>query len=131
MLIHQAMLATDLTKKAIYSYESEGLIHPSKDRWNNYRDYSPQDVQQLIRISVLRRLDFLLHEIRPVLQNSHELGEALLRHDLSQADRLASLQQPLGTLLQAHQAQFAQIDALMAIISPRFQKYHRWLGSIG
>lgn len=35
---------TGLTKKAIKYYESEGLINPSKNNGNNYREYSDEDI---------------------------------------------------------------------------------------
>ena len=73
------MKATGLTKKAIYYYEEEGLVSPQKDRDNNYRSYSEDDVNKLIQISVLRKLDIPLSVIYEVLKNKLEIKEVMKR----------------------------------------------------
>lgn len=77
MKISEAMKATGLTKKAIYYYEEQGMVHPAKDRENNYRSYSEDDVNRLIQISVLRKLDIPLSVIYEVLDNQSEIEEIL------------------------------------------------------
>ncbi len=89
--IREAMQATGLTKKAVYYYENEGLIHPEKDRWNNYRNYSPDDVMDLILIGVLRRLGFSLSSVRKVLKNPSEMKSELLRQKSAIAGQMANL----------------------------------------
>lgn len=73
------MKATGLTKKAIYYYEEEGLVSPQKDRDNNYRSYSEDDINKLIQISVLRKLDIPLSVIYEVLKNKLEIKEVMKR----------------------------------------------------
>jgi DNA-binding transcriptional MerR regulator len=77
MKISEAMKATGLTKKAIYYYEEEGLVSPQKDRENNYRRYSEDDVNKLIQISVLRKLDLPVSAICGILDNQLEIEEII------------------------------------------------------
>jgi len=77
MKISEVMKATGLTKKAIYYYEAEGLVSPQKDRENNYRIYSQDDVDRLIQISVFRKLDIPLDVIHRVLDSHVEVEEFL------------------------------------------------------
>jgi DNA-binding transcriptional MerR regulator len=79
MKISEVMKATGLTKKAIYYYEEEGLVSPQKDRDNNYRSYSEDDVNKLIQISVLRKLDIPLSVIYEVLKNKLEIKAVMKR----------------------------------------------------
>lgn len=76
MLIHEASLATDVTKKAIEYYCEQGLICPAILE-NGYRDFSANDVERLKQISVLRKLGISGEEIKTVL--SDESGNALHR----------------------------------------------------
>ncbi len=76
MLIHEASLATGVTKKAIEYYCEQGLICPAILE-NGYRDFSANDVERLKQISVLRKLGISGEEIKTVL--SDESGDALQR----------------------------------------------------
>ena len=76
MLIHEVSLATGVTKKAIEYYCEQGLICPAILE-NGYRDFSPNDVERLKQISVLRKLGISGEEIKTVL--SDESGNALHR----------------------------------------------------
>ena len=53
---------TGLSRANIRYYEQEGLVHPAR-RKNGYRDYSPDDLETLLRIRLLRRLDVPIEEI--------------------------------------------------------------------
>jgi DNA-binding transcriptional MerR regulator len=68
MKIKDVSQQTGLTKKTIRFYEAEGLIAPKKT-WQNgreYRDYSQEDIGQLLKIATLRRARFSLEEIRHI-----------------------------------------------------------------
>lgn len=91
MKIHEAMQVTGLTKKAAYYYEVEGLVSPEKDQWNNYRDYSEEDIRKLVLISILRRLDFPMGAIRRVLINPGEIRGAMERQRAAIAEKIDSL----------------------------------------
>ncbi|HHU17092.1 MAG: MerR family transcriptional regulator [Anaerovoracaceae bacterium] len=77
MRINKVMKETRLTKKAIYYYESEGLISPAKDPNNNYRKYTEDDVRKLIKINILRRLDVPIKAIAEIINQSISLKDLL------------------------------------------------------
>ncbi|HES7641917.1 TPA: MerR family transcriptional regulator, partial [Streptococcus pyogenes] len=51
MLRNEIQNKTGLTRKAIEYYEEKGLINPQKTE-NGYRDYSENDLEVLIQISL-------------------------------------------------------------------------------
>lgn len=77
MRINEVMKETRLTKKAIYYYESEGLIRPAKDPSNNYRKYTEDDVRKLIKINILRRLGVPIKPIAEIINQSISLKDIL------------------------------------------------------
>lgn len=64
---------TGLTKKAIKYYESEGLINPSKNNCNNYREYSDEDIVKLNLIGALRAIDIPTMEIKCLVDGAKDL----------------------------------------------------------
>lgn len=68
MLINEVRKNTNLTKKAIEYYTMQGLIVPQVLD-NGYRDYSQEDIERLNTISVLRKLDISIEEIRSILED--------------------------------------------------------------
>lgn len=69
MQINEVSKFTSLTKKAIEYYTLQGLVTPSILD-NGYRDYQEQDVDILKEISILRRLDISIVEIKAILNDS-------------------------------------------------------------
>lgn len=67
MKISEVMKVTGLTKKAINYYEDSGLIKPSSNEENNYRDYSNSDVDKLKQIATLRRFGLPVSSIKEAL----------------------------------------------------------------
>ncbi len=80
MIISEVMGITGLTKKAINYYEEEGLLAPPVNSENNYRDYSVEDVNRLIQISILRQLDLPVKEIKGVISKPAILKKSLDEH---------------------------------------------------
>ena len=79
MLINEVCKNCKLTKKAVEYYIEQGLISPDVME-NGYREFSQDDVEQLKKISVLRKLGLAVIDIRKAL-NDHS-GVAL--HSVSQ-----------------------------------------------
>lgn len=79
MLINEVCKNCKLTKKAVEYYIEQGLISPDVME-NGYRNFSQDDVDQLKKISVLRKLGLAVIDIRKAL-NDHS-GVAL--HSVSQ-----------------------------------------------
>ncbi|GAA0181748.1 MerR family transcriptional regulator [Clostridium sediminicola] len=66
MKINEVCNLTGLTKKAISYYEKQELIMPMKDK-NGYRDYANKDIKLLNEISLYRKLDISIKEIKLLL----------------------------------------------------------------
>jgi len=64
---------TGLTKKAIKYYESEGLINPSKNNSNNYREYTDENIVRLNLIGALRAIDIPTNEIKCLVDGNKNL----------------------------------------------------------
>jgi DNA-binding transcriptional MerR regulator len=75
MKISEAMEITSLTKKAINYYEENGLINPCVNSLNNYREYSKENIDKLIQISVLRQFDISVKDIKVIIQKPEMLKE--------------------------------------------------------
>ncbi|MBU9727323.1 MerR family transcriptional regulator [Diplocloster modestus] len=84
MLIKQVSKLTGLTKKAIEYYTLQGLIAPAVLN-NGYRDYSENDIEQLNKISVLRKLGISTEEIKTVLadHSNSTLQDISVRKELN------------------------------------------------
>jgi len=78
MTIRELEAKTGLERSNIRFYEREGLVVPVRLE-NGYRDYSEGDLQLLIKIKLLRRLDFSLDAIRALRDGEEKLDAALAR----------------------------------------------------
>ena len=68
MLIKEVCSLTGLTKKAISYYEKQGLIEVRKGN-NGYREYSKEDVALLNEISLYRKLDIAIKDIKIIINS--------------------------------------------------------------
>ena len=80
MRINEVEQAIGITKKNIRFYEQEGLLNPSRNLSNGYRDYSEEDLETLRQIKLLRKLDIPLEEIRQLQSGNLTLEDCLRRH---------------------------------------------------
>ena len=72
---------TGLRRKAILYYEEKKLIRPVIED-NNYRNYSKEDLNRLIKISLYRRLGLNISDIKNILDsNNNEIGKILRDRD--------------------------------------------------
>lgn len=71
MKIKEVEELVGLDRGNIYYYEKEGLLSPTRNRENNYREYSTEDVEVLNKIKLLRILDISTSDIK--LLNEGEL----------------------------------------------------------
>ena len=76
MRIQDLEKRTGLERATIRFYEREGLIKPVRTE-NGYRDYSPEDVNQLMKIKLLRQLDFSLEQIKEMRKGTVSIAEAM------------------------------------------------------
>ena len=67
MRIHEAAEQLGLSQRAIKYYENEGLLKVGRDE-NGYRNYTQQDLNQLKKISLYRRLGIAVKDIEDLLK---------------------------------------------------------------
>lgn len=103
---------TGLSRANIRYYEQEGLVHPAR-RKNGYRDYSPDDLETLLRIRLLRRLDVPIEEIRAMQAGKLSLSEALSQRlaALRRREEQARTDQSVCQAMQADHACYDTLDA--------------------
>ncbi|AJY73583.1 MerR family transcriptional regulator [Paenibacillus beijingensis] len=105
MKINEVMGKTRLTRKAIYYYEKEGLLHPQTETSNHYRHYTDEDVNKLLSIRLLRQLDIPVDEIKKVLYGQ-ALTKTVLEEQLSRVsaslERLQRIKENISSLLNGH-----------------------------
>ncbi len=82
MKINQVEQTVGITKKNIRFYEAQGLLHPSRNLENGYREYSNEDIANLFKIKLLRKLSVPIEEIRKMQENHLSLTDCMLRHTI-------------------------------------------------
>lgn len=98
MKISEVMEITLLTKKAINYYEEEGLIKPDVNPENNYREYSQNNIDKLVQISVMRQLDISIKDIKSIISKPGELKDRLDQHLTRLSNKLKSLEKSKSIL---------------------------------
>lgn len=77
MLINEIVYKVGLTKKSIRYYEEEGLLSPKRNKNNDYREYSEEDIKTLKLIKFLRELNVPIEEIKKLKQKEISLKECM------------------------------------------------------
>lgn len=90
MTIKEVEEQTGMSRANIRFYEAEGLVCPGRDP-NGYRNYSPEDLETLRKIRLLRCLRVGIDEIRAVIRGERRLQDVLAAH----AGSLASEEEEL------------------------------------
>ncbi|MGN1148661.1 MAG: MerR family transcriptional regulator [Lachnospiraceae bacterium] len=83
MKINEVEQAIGITKKNIRFYEQQGLLKPSRNLNNGYRDYSPEDITALRQIKLLRKLGIPIEDIKKLQNHYLTLEDCLRRHLIS------------------------------------------------
>lgn len=92
MNIKQAGQASGVSPQNIRYYEKAGLLTPTRNPQNDYREYTAQDVRTLKLIRALRMLDMPLEEVRRVLADELPLPRAAAAHQQRLEQRAEALQ---------------------------------------
>ena len=82
MTIKEVEERTGLTRSNIRFYEKEGLIEPSRNDNNGYRDYSEKDVETIKKIAYLRTLEISVEDIHHIITNKVSLTEVIEKQTL-------------------------------------------------
>ncbi|MBO5166518.1 MAG: MerR family transcriptional regulator [Lachnospiraceae bacterium] len=80
MKINEVEQSIGITKKNIRFYEEQGLLTPSRNSANGYRDYSETDVDTLRQIKLLRKLGIPIEDIKKLQSHYLTLDDCLKRH---------------------------------------------------
>lgn len=101
LTIGEFATATWLSTKALRLYERKGLLIPAEtDPFNGYRKYRPAQVDVARLITMLRRVDMSLDQIRDVLRAPTERRAALIAHYRAQDVERHARRQALATFLE-------------------------------
>ena len=76
MTIKEIEQATGLPRASVRFYESEGFLSPTRGE-NGYRSYSQTDLDTLLKIKLLRRLDIPLEDIKALQKDQCSLDSVL------------------------------------------------------
>jgi DNA-binding transcriptional MerR regulator len=112
MQIQEVEAQVGISKKNIRFYESEGLIHPGRNRENGYRDYRPAEVEMLKKIRLLRQLGLPLEEIRRLQSGALNLEDAMARQRIALGREIQNLEhcRDLCSSLEAEQPTLENLD---------------------
>lgn len=80
MKINRVEELVGITKKNIRFYEEQGLLNPSRNPENGYREYTENDVKTLERIKLLRKLSVPIEEIRMIQEGKLGFSDCMERH---------------------------------------------------
>ena len=103
---------TGMTRANLRFYEQEGLISPGRKE-NGYRSYSEEDAQTLLRVKLLRSLDFSLEDIRRLQDGTLSLPAAMAERSRALAEASAALAtaQELCRTIEREVPDYASLDA--------------------
>ena len=79
MNIKEVETLTGITKQNIRFYEKKGLLSPQRNEENSYRTYSSEDIETLMQIKLLRKLDVSIENIHEILEGA-DMNEILSQH---------------------------------------------------
>ena len=80
MTIKEVERKTGIIKQNIRFYEKEGLLTPSRNKDNGYREYNEADIQRLTEIKLYRKLDISLEDIKKIYEESLEIDVCMERY---------------------------------------------------
>ncbi len=96
MKINEVEQQVGITKKNIRFYEQQGLLNPKRNIENGYRDYTEEDVAELKKIKLLRKLSLPIEEIRRIQHGDLLLEDALQRQLIVLEREKINLQETSG-----------------------------------
>lgn len=77
MTIRDMEKKVGITSANIRFYEKEGLLNPKRNKDNNYRTYSEEDVEILRKIKILRMLGISVQDIRLLIHSEEDLSSVI------------------------------------------------------
>ncbi|MBO7638645.1 MAG: MerR family transcriptional regulator [Treponema sp.] len=113
MKIYQVEELVGITKKNIRFYEDQGLLNPSRNPQNDYREYSLEDVHTLEKIKLLRKLSVPIEEIRLLLNDKVSLADCMIRQieRIEKEEQNVRVTKELCMRLQGEESNMNELDA--------------------
>ena len=113
MKINEVEALVGITKKNIRFYEEKGLLSPSRNSENGYRDYGQTEVDVLRRIKLLRKLGVPIDEIRRMQEGAQTVGDGMRRHLVTLERERQNIDEAvrLCALLKDKEMPLSQLDA--------------------
>ena len=113
MKINEGEALVGITKKNIRFYEEKGLLSPSRNSENGYRDYGEAEVAVLRRIKLMRKLGVPIEEIRRMQEGTQTVGDGMRRHLVTLERERQNLEESvrLCRLLQERTEPLRELDA--------------------
>jgi DNA-binding transcriptional MerR regulator len=113
MKINEVESLVGVTRRNIRFYEAEGLLSPTRNAQNGYREYGQAEVEALKRIKLLRKLGVPLDEIRRMQDGAGSVADGMRRHlvtlEREQQDLAQSME--LCRTLKDQQIRLSELDA--------------------
>ena len=91
MTVKELEQALGMSRANIRFYEKEGLLSPLRLE-NGYRDYTPDDLETLRKIKLLRQLQVPVEDIRALQQGGKELTALLAAQEEDLRRRASDLE---------------------------------------
>lgn len=113
MKINEVEQLVGITRRNIRFYEAEGLLTPARNSQNGYREYGEEELIQLKRIKLLRKLGLPLEEIRRMQSGQSTVPDGMRRHLITLERESRNLEQAME-LCRRMKEREARLDALDA-----------------
>ena len=113
MTVKELEQALGMSRANIRFYEKEGLLSPLRLE-NGYRDYTPDDLETLRKIKLLRQLQVPVEDIRALQQGGKELTALLAAQEEDLRRRASDLEaaRTLCRRMEADQVSYRDLDAV-------------------
>lgn len=95
MKIGEVENLTGITKKNIRFYEKVGLLNPSRNDENKYRDYSEGDVKTLKEIKLLRKLGISIEDISLIQKGTLSLESCMGKYVSDMSSKIKEMEQAI------------------------------------
>lgn len=111
--INEVETLVGITKKNIRFYEEQGLLSPKRNSENGYRDYGKEEISELRRIKLMRKLGVPIEEIRQMQQGTQTVADGMRRHLITLEREEENLKQSIRfcALLKEREERLSTLDA--------------------
>ena len=113
MNIKEAEILSGVSKRNIRFYEQKGLLSPDRNKENDYREYSEEDIEKLKLIRALRMLDMPLEQVREVVLGNMPMREAVTLHKGKLRSRMKEIETAIRFCEELSAEEKPDLDAVL------------------